>query len=192
MNHPPKGSKIKVMPIKRLKDIAAIKKMLAKEPRNYALFIIGINTALRASDLVRLTVGQVRHLKAGDTLEIREKKTSKNRQLTLNKICIAAINELIKAENLEDTDPLFKSRKGGRLTVQSVHRLVKGWCRAINLKGNYGSHTLRKTFGYHRRVTFGRGLPELCELFGHSSQKITLEYLCVQPEEIKDIYMDEL
>jgi integrase len=192
MNHPPKGSKIKVEPIKRVRDINAIKKMLSGEPRNLALSIIGINTALRASDLARLTVGQVRYLKAGDTLEIKEKKTSKNRQLTLNNSCVKAIKDVIEADKLDNHDPLFKSRKGCQLTVQSMHRLVKGWCRAINLKGNYGSHTLRKTFGYHRRVTFGRGLPELCELFGHASQRITLEYLCIQPEEIKDIYMDEL
>jgi integrase len=148
---------------------------------------------MRASDLIRITVGQVRHLRPGDTLEIKEKKTSKNNQLTLNKSCVAAIARLVDNENLKDSDPLFKSQKGGGpLTVQTIHKLVKGWCRAINLKGNYGSHTLRKTFGYHRRVTFGRGLPELTDLYGHSSQRITLEYLCIQPEEIKDIYMDEL
>jgi site-specific recombinase XerD len=86
----------------------------------------------------------------------------------------------------------FKNANGGRLTVPSIHRFVKGWCKAINLKGNYGSHMLRKTFGYHKRVTYNHGLPELCELFGHSTQRQTLEYLCVQAQEIKDIYMDEL
>lgn len=189
---PQMGDKIKAEPIRRLKDIETIKRMLADEPRNQALFIIGINTALRASDLARLTVGHVRHLKSGEGLEIKEKKTSNNRRITLNKACVKAIAGAISAGNLVDEDPLFKSQKGGKLTVQSIHRLVRGWCRAINLKGNYGSHTLRKTFGYHRRVTFKRGLPELCELFGHSSQRITLEYLCIQPEEIRDIYMDEL
>ena len=73
-NNPPKGSKTKVMPIKKVKDIKTIKKMLANEPRNYALFVIGINTALKASDLARLTVGQVQHLKPGDMLDIKEKK----------------------------------------------------------------------------------------------------------------------
>ena len=38
------------------------------------------------------------------------------------------------------------------MTVSSVHRLVKSWCRDIGLKGNYGSHSLRKTFGYHQRL----------------------------------------
>ncbi len=76
--------------------------------------------------------------------------------------------------------------------MPSVNRLVKSWCRAINLKGNYGSHTLRKTWGYHQRVTFGVGLPELMVCFNHSTQRQTLEYLCVQPEEIRSVYANEL
>ena len=78
------------------------------------------------------------------------------------------------------------------LSVQAVHRMVKEWCGAIRLKGNYGSHTLRKTWGYHQRVTFGVGLPELMVAFNHSSQRQTLDYLCVQPEEIKSLYENEL
>jgi hypothetical protein len=67
-NHPKKGSSIKVEPIKKLKDIRSIKKLLADHPRNLCLFTIGINTNLRASDLFSLTVGQVRQLKAGDEM----------------------------------------------------------------------------------------------------------------------------
>ena len=73
--------------------------------------------------------------------------------------------------------------------MPSVNRLVKDWCRAINLRGNFGSHTLRKTWGYHQRVTVGTGIPELMVAFNHSSQRQTLDYLCIQPEEIKDAYM---
>ena len=49
-----------------------------------------------------------------------------------------------------------------------------------------------ETMGYHQRVTHGSGLPELMVIFNHSSQKQTLDYLCVQPEEVKDIYLNEL
>ena len=59
-NRPKKGSQIKVDPIKKRKDIESIKKLLADNPRNSALFTIGINTNLRASDLLRIKVGQVR------------------------------------------------------------------------------------------------------------------------------------
>jgi integrase len=191
MNHPRAGSQVKVGPIKSLKDIATIKKLLSDKPRDLCLFTLGVNTNLRASDLVRLTAGQVRGLKAGDNIELREQKTSRVRRITLNNAVIEAVRGLLASACYEDTDALFKSQRGV-LTVPSVHRLVKSWCRAVNLKGNYGSHTLRKTWGYHQRLTFGAGLPELMECFGHATQRQTLAYLCIQPEEIKGVYLNEL
>jgi integrase len=191
-NHPKKGSTIKVDPIKKLRDIATIKKLLADKPRDFALFTIGINTNLRASDLLRLKIGQVKNLKAGDAVEIKEQKTGKSRRVTLNKTCIKAIQTLLTHKQYSDGDYLFQSQRRKVLTVPSVHKLVKSWCSEINLKGNYGSHTLRKTWGYHQRVTFGVDLPRLMVCFNHSTQRQTLDYLCVQPEEIKNIYQNEL
>jgi integrase len=171
-NHPKKGSTIKVDPIKKLKDIRAIKKLLHDKPRDLCLFTLGINTNLRASDLLRITVKMVRDLKAGDELSLKEKKTGKHRRITLNKAVIAAIQGLLASRKYKDKDPLFLGQRG-LLTVSSVNRLVKTWCNQINLKGNYGSHSLRKTFGYHQRVTFNVGVPELMVAFNHSSQRET-------------------
>ena len=191
-NHPKTGSQIKVDPIKNLKDVKSIKKLLKDNPRDFALFVIGINTNLRASDLVNITVQQVQDLKAGNDLVRTEQKTGKERRITLNAACVDAIDNLLGSQALEDDDPLFKSRKGDQLCVQSVHSLVIGWCNQINLKGNYGSHSLRKTWGYHQRVTFGADLPTLMTCFNHSTQRQTLGYLCVQPDEIKGIYQNEI
>ena len=191
-NHPKKGSTIKVGPIRRPKDIETIKKLLASRPRDLALFIVGINTNLRASDLLNLKVSQVRNLQANDEVEIREKKTHKTRRITLNKTCIKAIRDLLASKPYNDGDYLFQGQRSDILIVPSVNRLVKSWCKAINLKSNYGSHTLRKTWGYHQRVTFGTDLPRLMVCFNHSTQKQTLDYLCIQPEEIKDVYENEL
>ncbi len=58
-NHPEKGSSIKVEPIRELRDIRSIKKLLADNPRNLCLFTLGINTNLRASDLLSITVGHM-------------------------------------------------------------------------------------------------------------------------------------
>jgi integrase len=190
-NRPQKGDQIKVDPIKKRKDIDSIKKLLGDDPRNSALFTIGINTNLRASDLLRIKVGQVRDLKPGDEIELKEKKTGKSRRITLNKACVQAIQRFLASRPYADEDLLFTGQRGP-LTVSSVHRLVKGWCRAINLRGNYGSHSLRKTWGYHQRVTFGVDIPRLMVCFNHSTQRQTLDYLCIQPEEIKDVYQNEL
>jgi integrase len=190
-NHPPKGSTIRVDPIRKLKDIKAIKKLLHDKPRDLCLFTLGINTNLRASDLLRITAGMVRHLEASDELTLKEKKTGKHRRITLNKAVIASIQTLLKSRDYQDADPLFLGQRGC-LTVSSVNRLVKTWCKDINLKGNYGSHSLRKTFGYHQRVTFNVGVAELMVTFNHSTQRQTLDYLCIQDEEIRSIYMNEI
>ena len=187
-NHPKKGSTIKVEPIRHLKDIKAIKRLLKDSPRDFCLFTLGININLRASDLLAITAGMVRN---EEELVLKEKKTGKERRITLNTATQKAIQRLLDSREYDDEDRIFQGQRGP-LTVPTVNRLVKGWCKAINLKGNYGSHTLRKTFGYHQRVTYGRGLPELMTVFNHSTQRQTLDYLCVQPEEIKDIYLNEL
>jgi integrase len=190
-NHPQKGSTIKVEPIRDMKDIKAIKKMLAGNPLYFAIFTVGINTNLRASDLLRITVGMVRGIKPMEEMELKETKTGNVRRITLNKNCTDAIAGLLATRSYKDDDYLFVGKRGV-LTVPTVNRLVKSWCEAINLKGNYGSHSLRKTWGYHQRVSFGVGLPELMTVFGHATQRQTLAYLCVQPEEIKNVYANEL
>ena len=194
LNHPKKGSHISVEPIRRQKDIKLIKKILQDSPRNICLFILGINTNLRASDLLKIKVEQVRHLQPGEEITLKEKKTKKQRRINLNRACIEAIQNLLKSIKYEDDDFLFLSNRKDKnaLTVSSLSTLVKKWCKDINLKGNYASHTLRKTWGYHQRVTFGVGIPELMVCFNHTSQKQTLDYLCVQPEEIKSVYQNEL
>ena len=190
-NAPKEGAKIKVEPIKNLKDIETIKKFLSDNPRDYCLLTVGINTNLRASDLCRITAGQVRGLKPMDSIEIKEKKTGKLKRISFNKECVRAIERLLASREYKDTDLLFMGQRGP-IKPTTIHKYVKIWCKAINLKGNYGSHTLRKTWGYHQRVTFGAGIPELMVAFNHSTQRQTLDYLCVQPEEVKNLYANEL
>lgn len=195
LNHPKKGDAIKVEPIKEMKDIKAIKRLLTdKPPRDLAMFTLGINTNLRASDLLEITVGTVRNLKAEDHFSIREKKTGKDKNITINKTVHESIRALLSTiPDAEDHEPLFQSRKGKQaLCVPYLNSLVKSWCKEINLTGNYGSHTLRKTFGYMHRTVNKTDLPTLMQMFNHSSQKQTLDYLCIQPEEIKSAYLFEL
>ena len=53
-NHPKKGSAIKVEPIRDKKAIDRIKKQLRDSPRDLCLFILGINTAYRANELLAI------------------------------------------------------------------------------------------------------------------------------------------
>jgi len=186
-NHPKKGSMLTVEPIKRTKDIKAIRTLLATAPRDLAIFVIGINTNLRASDLVRLKASQFQGMNPGDELILKEQKTGKTRRITMNKACIEVIRNLLASRPYQPDDFLFMGQRGP-ITSIYINHLVKKWTAAINLKGNYGAHSLRKTWGYHQRVNFNVDIPTLMVCFNHSSQRQTLDYLCIQPEEIKSVY----
>lgn len=192
-NNPKPGSVITVEPIKSVKDIATIKRLLADKPRDLALFVVGINTALRASDLLALTAGQVRAILADgeDGGLVRETKTGKRRRITFNGAARMALTRLLATREYDAAEPVFQGQRGA-MSASYLCRLVAGWCADINLGGHYGSHSLRKTWGYHQRVTFGVDIPTLMDALGHSTQRQTLTYLCIQPDEIKGVFANEL
>lgn len=192
-NHPTKGSSIKVEPIRKKKAIENIKKILQDKPRDLCLFTLGINTAYRANELLSIRFEQVNLVNVGDTLTLKQTKTKNYRMVTLNRTSVEALRLYVQdhCHNLSDDDFIFRSQRGQVLTVPTVTNMVKKWCADIGLKGNFGSHSLRKTWGYwqYKRST---PLPLLMEAFGHATQQQTLTYLCIQATEISQIYDMEL
>jgi hypothetical protein len=75
----------------------------------------------------------VRDKKAGDDLELKEKKTGKSRRITLNKNAVGAIQALLLTDEYSDNQkPLFSSqRASGPLLTPSINRLVKSWCKSL-------------------------------------------------------------
>ncbi len=119
---------------------------------------MGTNNGLRTGDLLKLKVGDVRGMKVGDTLMINEGKTGKRNILVMNKSIYKSFQIYLDAGKPCDDAFLFASRKGKcPITIQCVNNMVKQWARMINLKGNYGAHSLRKTWGYIQRTTYGVG-----------------------------------
>ena len=192
-NHPPKGSKTKVDPIRRLEDIQAIKSMLKNQPRNYLLFTIGINNGLRIGDILQVKVKDVQHLKVGDVHRVIEQKTGKENILLINKSTHKALKDYLECGPGPD-EYLFRSQrdKSSPITVSYANQIIKKWCKQINLTGNYGTHTLRKTFGYIQRVHYGVGFEILCKRFNHSSPSVTMRYLGIENKEVKNILMNDI
>ncbi len=192
-NHPRKGSQIFVSPLTNKRLIKAIRMLLEDKPRDLCLFVIGINTALRASDLLNLKTEQVRHLPVGGVLRVHERKTKKLRNITINK----SVRESLEYWLEEcDTEYLFPSQRAEHLTVISLSKMVKRWCAIAHTTTgikqgnlNYGSHTLRKTFGYWQRMA-GVPIPVLMTILNHESQATTLRYLGIQDTEISDVYTE--
>ncbi|MGD9330049.1 MAG: tyrosine-type recombinase/integrase [Desulfobacterales bacterium] len=196
-NRPSKGARIKVEPIRYQADIKRIKNLLNNRPRDLGLFTLGINTPLHISDLLNLTIEDVGHLSPGDSMVVYEKRNGRRLNLGFNRVCCAAV-ENIKRYRAEKGSPedsvnfLFPSRRGDKLLPSSVHRLVKSWCHAVGLKGNYGANSLRKTWGYHQFATFGTDLSRLMSYFNHATRRQTLDYLCLIPDDFKRIFDHEL
>ena len=193
-NHPPKGSKITVEPIRNPDHITSIKQLLAAKPRDLLLLTLGINNGIRTGDLLRLKVKDLLGKKPGDTITIKESKTGKTNVLMVNKAVHKALTAYFASENCQPEHYLFKSRSGHNtpLTVQTVNRMVKTWTRAINLPGNYGAHTLRKTFGYIQRTHYGVGFEVLCKRFNHTNPAITMRYLGISDSEVIEILQNEV
>ena len=148
---------------------------------------MGINVAFRASELIALDLDHVAHLKPGDVLDFKQQKSQKYRQVVLNDTAYNVIQVWLAVRPESESRALFIGQRG-RLTIQSVHRLVKLWCKNVGLQGNYGSHTLRKTWGYMQRVHGNVSEILISEAYGHSSVKQTRAYLCIQSEEILSLY----
>lgn len=195
-NHPKKGSRIEVEPIRREKDIKAIIQLLSGNPRDHLLFVMGINNGIRVGDLLNIKVGDVRYLKPGQVHQITESKTKKKNVVVINKSVGKALDTYFSnsTSQIENHHYLFRSRKGENfpLSVQAVHGLVKKWTQAINLKGNYGTHTLRKTWGYQQRTKYGVGFDVIAKRFNHSDPKTTMTYLGIEDKEVHSILMNEI
>lgn len=186
-----------VEPIKSIKDIAKVKQYLIgkNSKRDYMLFVVGINIGLRAGDLLNLRICDV--LLDGhivDRVTINEEKTEKRREFELNTSAKDAITLYLSTlKDIDDEDYLFTSRKGsGALTVASAHKIIKTTLKELNIKGNYGTHTLRKTFAYHiytNNIKENPGiLNTLQKMLNHSSASVTLRYIGITKKVIADVY----
>ncbi|MFZ0033393.1 MAG: tyrosine-type recombinase/integrase [Sedimentisphaerales bacterium] len=186
--HSGKGSAT-VEPLRKKNDIAAIKGCLSNSPRDYALFTVGINMGLRGSDLLSLRFKDILtpdgHIKTA--LKVVEQKTDKCRRITIGDNVRKALEDLCHNSN-ENTLPnnyIFPSRKGGKMSIQRLHQLVNEWAKAANIEGHFGSHSLRKTYG-HFQYKQGVDIALLMEIFGHSSQAITLRYIGIEQDDIDE------
>lgn len=194
-----KGVMYEVEPFKRKRDREKIKQYLGgkKDLRDYALIMLGWSIGLRCGDLVSLKIGDVVDADGNikEKVQIQEEKTNKLRVFEINTTAKDALNLYLKQrKNPLPSDWLFPSRKGkDHITVDTVRRLIKDFCKELNIKGNYGSHSLRKTFGYcayMQNADNERILLLLQELFGHSSPSVTKRYIGITRDEISGIYQN--
>ena len=186
-----------VQPIKNMKDINLIKSyfLLQENKRNYTLFVVGINVGLRMGDLLKLTIGDVinENGNVNSRIVLNEQKTNKVRTIVLNNSAKESISLYLESlKDFDRKDYLFSSRKGKNpLRVDSVHKILKKAFRVCHIPGNYGTHSLRKTWAYHLYITNSENkmiLPMIQRMLNHSSLSTTLRYLGLEQEEMDRLY----
>lgn len=174
-----------VQPIRDLEKIEKIKQYLkTKKERDYILFLLGITTGLRISDILILRKEDL--LKSH--IDIKETKTKKRKRVKIpgyiKKDLYPYLNQL------NNGDFVIKSRQGGNKAIDRsiAYRILRDAAEQVNLK-EIGTHTLRKTFGYHfYKQTKDAAM--LQELFNHASPQITLRYIGIDQDSL-DKAMDK-
>ena len=188
----------RVEPIRSEDDVLRLGDVLRVNfgPNYYTLYILGINSGLRISDLLALTVRDVWDFEANEPQKWyrqREQKTDKAKLFRWNEAARLVVAEYIRKE-MRDARPdslLFESRKkpGTSISRVQVWRVLKAAGKQVGLKEDIGTHTLRKTFGYHawRRGTDVRLLQEV---YNHSHPSTTLRYISVTQDEVDQVYIN--
>lgn len=166
-----------VQPIREQEKIEQIQEILKKQSdRDWLLFTIGINSGLHLCDLLKLRVCD---LKNKSRVTIKEGKTGKEKTFMVNNQLKEWISEYVKYMN--DFDFLFPSQRTGKPIKRiRVYRILNEAAKQVGLY-DIGTHTLRKTFGYHYYQRT-KNIAVLRDLFNHSAPSVTLRYIGVTPD----------
>lgn len=181
-----------VQPIKDKEQLQEFEDYLKnKNPRDHIMFLLGVNLGLRISDILPLKVKDVRNKQS---VKVYEEKTGKFNQIIINHELKRALAEYTKG--MKDNDYLIKSRKktatGRQQHIDRVqaYRILKNAAKAVGYRGDIGTHSLRKTFGYRFYQKSGGDVGALMRLFNHDDQTITLRYIGIEQEQVDDIIMN--
>ena len=167
-----------VQPIRDKNKIEDMKRELLKSGvRDYMLFVFGINTGLRISDILNLKACDV---KGREHILLIEKKTGKSKRIKINTVLRKELDDYTK--DMGDNDYIFTSRNGDNTPIGRVqaYRILNNAASNIGID-EIGTHTLRKTFGYFHYQRF-KDVALLQELFNHSAPSVTLRYIGINQD----------
>ena len=159
------------------------------EPRNHLLIVMGVHTALRISDLLRVKWEDVYDFdcqRFRESVAVTEKKTGKSKLIALNKSIIAALSICLSAAKCGEY--LIKSRKGGAISRIQAYRLIRAAAEALGFRSRVSCHSLRKTFGYHAWKS-GISPAVIMEIYNHSNFAVTRRYLGICQDDKNEAYV---
>ena len=183
-----------VEPIRDRKTIAQIKNQLCGQCRfrDLLLFVVGINTALRISDLLTLRIGHFidEQKRVRQRFWIHEQKRGKRHEVVINNSIREAFEEYLAAYSGVDQDPdhfIFFNTKANDFSTSikrgQAWKSITSICHEVGVRGNFGTHSLRKTWGYHARMQ-GVDLALIMHQLNHESIAYTKRYLGITDDEL--------
>ncbi len=186
----------RVEPIRDKRKITAIKNMLkgANKWRDYTLFTLGMNFGLRIGDLLRLQVKDIIDSSGNikETFEIVEQKTDKRNVIRINEPAEETLDLLFTNTNIIDSKNnylIYNTRdKSKSISRVQAYKLVRKWCQEVGLTDlDVGTHTLRKTWGYHAHKA-GVSIETIQAKFKHNSTSTTRKYLGIEQKDVNAAY----
>lgn len=162
-----------------IKDI--IDYLRLKSDRDALLFMFGIYSGLRVSDIIKL---RVRDVKGKDRVTVKETKTGKEKILKINSILRKEIAVYIIGK--KDYEVLFKSPRGINKPIsrQQAYNIINNAGKHFGLE-RIGTHTMRKTFGFHIYQKT-KDITLVQKLLNHSSPEFTLAYIGMTQKTMED------
>jgi integrase len=180
-----------VQPIRDLNKIREIEKILRKSNvRNYIMFKLGIYSGLRISDILQLKVRDIRNQ---EYFILREQKTGKPKRMKIQPQLLQELNEYIKDKPNEAY--LIGSQKTYNKPIDRIqaYRILNKAANMVGIQNEIGTHSMRKTFGYHFYKKYstddntGRALTILQDIFNHSTPHVTLRYIGIAQDEVDNM-----
>ena len=176
----------------KLKEIWAIRVRLQVycRARELALFDLGIDSKLRACDLLKLKVRDV--CQAGRIAAraiVVQQKTSRPVQFEITESTRTALTDWIRLSGLASENFLFPSRvrASPHLSIRQYARIVDSWVEEIGLDPTaYGTHSIRRTKPslIYRRT---KNLRAVQLLLGHTKLESTVRYLGIEVEDALEL-----
>ncbi|PJI07653.1 MULTISPECIES: site-specific integrase [Clostridium] len=185
-----------VSPIRDKKQIELMKAYLKSHSlRDYLMFMVGISSALRISDILKLKILDVWNgKKPKEFIVLHEQKTGKYKKFPITKNLEKAIKEYLNSYDYDMNDYLIQSRKTSKgeskpITRQQAAFILSNAGEAIGLKEPISTHSMRKTWGYWAYKS-GVSLALIMEALNHSSIANTKKYLGITQDDLNDVYMN--
>jgi integrase/recombinase XerC len=145
--------------------------------RDYAIIMTFLQTGIRLSELVNLTLEDVDF--EHRMLTVRQGKGKRDRQIPLVEEAVKALRNYLRSRNTElilDDDIFFLANNGTSLNVSTVKYLVAKYVKKAGIRTKVSVHTLRHTFGAHKADKH-MSLATLQTLMGHKKKETTLKYI---------------